>query len=453
MRLLHRKSAKPKVDTVVVGGTTSTTTDGSISSPTTTTNQRGKSSKRTTAMVPPSPPRHQEKGRTKFAQGSTKKSTEWKSITAELHRRMQRYEPNCTYNVTRENSTGFEVVPPSTKEVLAQKAKLHCGPTTPSGHVSTNFNTKSPKSPHSQPTTSQSIGSTKFWADDESSRLTASGTRIVRVRVHKMSPRNPLESFSLPKTPTKSNVEDNPAPVGDLQHSDDDTILGNAGNAVLTPVQPEPASTNESTNTATFSLAGLLGFNPLGKPPPPAFSRVRPVDAKKLLDLDTPVTLNESCRSEGEGSVELSSRVDSSPAVAGASASKRLTQSGGQVLEETTSDGEDSRRKRHEEWLKVAIREIHAAKLGLPENAQTAENNAEQDELSDDDDDTRSISSIELLISCIGNCGEPDLADHLPPTSVEKTKNLLHKSSHNKMRSKRRRQRRKNKPIIHSNMT
>jgi hypothetical protein len=88
-------------------------------------------------------------------------------------------------------------------------------------------------------------------------------------------------------------------------------------------------------------------------------------------------------------------------------------------------DSEEMKRVRHKKWLECAQQAIQEAKYDI---TQPTKETLQQVLLDDDDgecedesteDDSRSISSIELLIRCIGNCGDAEAGDPDPlPVAV-----------------------------------
>lgn len=106
-------------------------------------------------------------------------------------------------------------------------------------------------------------------------------------------------------------------------------------------------------------------------------------------------------------------------------------------------------KRQHQEWLEYVKLSIYHAKHGITaattETAAAAVDSTKKEvnfpihqrlplietdipttdvegdgESTDDEDEIRSISSVDLLVRWIGNCGEPDLSDHFPPTQKEK---------------------------------
>lgn len=119
--------------------------------------------------------------------------------------------------------------------------------------------------------------------------------------------------------------------------------------------------------------------------------------------------------------------------------------------EQVAVDPAEARELQHKMWLEYVKQSIHEAKHGddappssskhhqqsrllsppimrvvsPPDDVepQTSEDSGVVEEYSEDyeDEDARSISSVDLLMKWIGNCGEPpDLSEHFPPTQREK---------------------------------
>lgn len=115
----------------------------------------------------------------------------------------------------------------------------------------------------------------------------------------------------------------------------------------------------------------------------------------------------------------------------------------------------EERQKQHKRWLEYAKRAIFEAKHGIesegtvaipsqiapkpgtkksmrdltPAMLESMTDDEKQAEFSvqadttdgsSDEDEIRSISSVDLLVRWIGNCGEPDLSDHYPPTQRQR---------------------------------
>lgn len=308
MRLLSRKSLKPKTDNPEVSVST-----GRL---------RGKKRGVYRGAVPPAP-RHLKEGN-----GSPKKSTEWKNITSELHRRMKEHEQSPGYTHSNSAVSGttirYELSSKSARDILANKAKLHGG------------------------ATDSSSGSSWGGGAERSNRSDGRGRAsqsydepYPNIQVQKMKPRTPTNNSS-------------------------GWFMFRQGNGDHTPLS---------------SRTGSSGFSFLPKTSAFNFDRVDDSDKK------------------------------------GGNAKARLINS-----RNLAAENELAKQLRHKKWLEQVHSAIQAAKLGLPADG------SDDEDSSCEEDDARSISSLDLLFSCIGNCGEPDLTENEPPSS-QKRQLPLHKSA------------------------
>eukprot|EP00977_Amphora_coffeiformis_P004109 scaffold823_cov219-Amphora_coffeaeformis.AAC.27 len=125
----------------------------------------------------------------------------------------------------------------------------------------------------------------------------------------------------------------------------------------------------------------------------------------------------------------------------------------------------ETRQAQHKLWLAYAKRAIFEAKHGIASDGNATNSNRNDQKLSirdaisdlsptmvestvastvdekesedsgnvedasSDEDEIRSISSVDLLVRWIGNCGEPDLSDHYPHSTTPQSKLKLHEAA------------------------